>query len=223
MLHFGEKRRATVRGRIATTTARGLFRVLPGGKTFAPLLSSSFQQQLKTKLRVLDTKRLALRKAITFNRPLAARPSPLVSATVPTTGQFIPPKEVAFFGKTPLSRAGITTAVSLPTAPSAVVAVTTYPANRHAALSPAYTHQKKRTLYQLGGRKSRFSRYIPAFIKRRLARENVELFNHLALPGLRAPVIRYARFVYPQGSRVFASYHRGGRRIKARRLVNQRR
>jgi len=223
MLHFGEQRRAALRARNATTTTRGLFRVLPGGKTLAPFLSSSFQQQLKSKLRALDSKRLTLRKAITFNKPLDAWPSPLVSAAVPTVGRFLPPEEVALFGKRPLSRAGINTAVSFPAVPSDVVAVTTYPANRHDALSPAYTHQKKRALYQLGGRKSRFSRYIPAFIKRRLARENNELLNNLALPGLRTPIIRYARFVYPQGNRVFASYRRVGRRIKARRLANQRR
>jgi len=173
-----------------------------------------------TTFHALDSKRFFFRKLLTSKVPLSTNVTNPVSVSVSTVGRSAPKEEVTLFGNE-LASPRINSNVS--TLDTNLVSKSIYFVSHHAALTPAYAHPKKRLLYRLAGRRSRFRRFIPNFVRNRLTREASGLSDKLASPGNPTPMIRYYRHVYPKGTRVFAGYYKKGRRIRAHRLVTQQR
>ncbi len=90
-------------------------------------------------------------------------------------------------------------------------------------LTVPYTHQKKRILRRVNRRKSRFVRFIPFRVRRRLLRSVTGVRNRYAVatPSLHIP--RYLRHFYTKGSRIYITRFRTVHRIAAHRLAKQKR
>lgn len=197
--------------------ARKLLHLLPKGGEEGAYTPSAVTKQLATKLRSADSKRLKLRTALLYKTPRTALPILPKEGAAISVGQL--PSSVH---DTPYSR-------TLPKASTSVTPRTTQPltsafmAQHRDTTIMTYTHPKKHLMRRLEFRKTRFVRFVPRYVRRPIVRKITRARNRVASAGPVVPILRYFRYAYHKGNRIFIVRRGKDCRIATRRLVKQQR
>jgi hypothetical protein len=195
-----------------------LQRLLRARSTFAPALRIGSTRSTARKLQgrtSLNRYRRQLRAALSVTSPpMLALPQPAPALDPVTFGHKPPSVEAT---------APVVTTTATPDSVSdlAEKPVAFYPTPHTAALVSTRAHQKKRLLPRILKRRSRFVRFIPRRVKNRLLRGITVASNKIAAATTRFPAMRCAHQFYTKGNRLFATRHKKGYRVAARRLVKQ--
>lgn len=174
-------------------------------------------KQLATKLRSADSKRLKLRTALLYKMPRTVLPSFPKEDVAISVGQL-----PSFAHGTPYSRAlpKASTGVTHQTTPPLTSAFT--PQHRATTILK-YTHPKKHLTRRLEFRKTRFVRFVPRYVRRPIVRKIIRACNRAASAGPVVPILRYFRYAYCKGNRIFIVRRAKDCRITTRRLIKQQR
>lgn len=194
-----------------------LLRLLPKSGESGTYTPSAATKQLAAKLRSADHKRLKLRTALLYKTPRTALP-------------VFPKGEVATpVGQLPSSAHDTPYSHALPKASTIVTRRTaqhltrTFTAQHRGTAILKCTHPKKHLMRRLKFRKTRFVRFVPRYARRPIVRKITRARNRAAFAGPVIPILRYFRYAYRKGNRIFIVRRRKDCRIAVRRLGKQQR